>query len=99
MTRTDLGNIDHTVYSIEPTIRVLETVGIREYEFGLIVSAVSSHTDKLYTGRNLVAKVLRDADKKDSFGPWGTLRHINHHFDINFVDVGEIMKYQDKNEK
>lgn len=97
--QTELGNIDHSLDSIEPTILLLQKVGIRGYDFSSIVGAVTVHSDKLYYGKNLVARVLRDSDKKDSLGPWGTLRHIKRHFDLDFVDPENIIKYQTNPEK
>ena len=96
---TALGNIDHSLFSVEPTTLLLQKVGINGYNFSSIVGAVTVHSDKLYYGKNLVAKVLRDCDKKDSLGPFGTLRHVRHHFNVDFVDTYDIMKYQDDYEQ
>jgi len=92
--KTDLGNADHSLDSIELTSDLLKEVGVKGYTFSSVVGAVAVHADKLYHGKNLVAKVLMDSDKRDSLGPWGTLRHINHHWSHDLVDTEEIMQNQ-----
>ena len=92
--KSELGNTDHSLDSIEMTIDVLRTMGVSGYQFNSIVGAVAVHADRLYHGRNLVAKVLRDSDKKDSLGPWGLLRNVNHHFG-DFVLTARILENQD----
>lgn len=93
--QTDLGNIDHSLDSIKPTVDLLKYLGIDDRRFNFIVGAVAVHSDKLYHGKNLIAKVLRDSDKKDALGPWGTLRHVKHHLYTDLVYTNDIMKYQD----
>ena len=91
--RRELGQADHSLDSISPTVDILREVGIEGYSFNSIVGAVTVHSDKLYYGRNLVAKVLRDSDKKDSLGPWGLLRNVNHHFG-DVVETPRILQSQ-----
>jgi len=97
--QTELGKIDHYLDSIEPTVEVLKKLRIKGHDFNSIVEAVSVHSNKLYYGHNKIAKVLRDSDKKDSFGPWGTLRCIKHHFNSDFVKTEEIMENINNPEK
>jgi len=94
----ELGDLDHALYSIEKTVDVLRAVGISGYEFDSIVGAVAVHSDKLYYGKNLIAKVLRDADKKESLGPWGILRMSND-FYHDIVDAEKILKNKNNQKK
>lgn len=93
--KIELGNVDHSLDSIGCAVDVLKEAGVEGYVFNAIVSAVSAHADKIYHGKNLIAKVLRDSDKRDSLGPWGTLRHINHFYSYDFVDTQRILDSQD----
>ena len=93
----ELGSTDHSSNSIKATKELLSELGVTGCDSDTIIEAVAVHSDKRYTGKNLIAKVLRDCDKKDSLGPWGTLRHIKHHFNKDLVRTQDIMKYQDNN--
>jgi|SRR3989338_5147483 len=97
--KTELGNVDHSLDSISPTVDVLREAGVEGYHFNSVIGAVVVHADKFYHGKNLVAKVLRDSDKRDSLGPWGTLRHVNHHYSHDLVDTAKIIESQDNPEE
>ncbi len=96
--KVELGNTDHSLDSIQPTVTILNQVGINGQNFNSIVGAIVLHSDKLYYGKNLVAKVLRDSDKKDAFGPWGNLRHANYCFGRDLVETQKILESQDSPE-
>jgi len=66
-----LGKKDHAAYSIKPTKNILVEIGIKTSEAQIILEAVRVHSDKFYFGNNNIARILRDADKADGFGPWG----------------------------
>ena len=64
------------------------------YEKGAIVAAVANHSFKLYQGKDLVGSVLRDADKADALGPWGTLRCSRHVYKEDLVNTHDMNKLQ-----
>ncbi len=74
---------NHAYFSVLPTILILEELGIRGKEFDDIVGAVALHSRKDYFGNNLVAKILRDADKLSGLGPWAVLRIGKFMFDMD----------------
>ncbi|MFH1591738.1 MAG: HD domain-containing protein [Candidatus Woesearchaeota archaeon] len=82
---------NHSLFSIEPTISVLQELEIPVKDYKDIVEAVTVHSNKFYWGENLVAKVLRDADKKDSLGPWGVLRTVKDNFGMDLVSTDLIL--------
>ncbi len=90
-TGPEIGNTNHSNSSIPLTINLLQKIGASDEEMGIIVEAVAVHSSRLYTGKNQVAKVLRDCDKKDSLGPWGTLRCTRHHFRRDLVPTEDIL--------
>ena len=77
MVGRDLGDKKHAELSIKPTQKILKKVGIKGLEYDLIIEAVKVHADLKYLGDNMVAKIVRDADKKDGLGEWGVLRTAN----------------------
>lgn len=87
-----LGNTYHAVESIPPTIEFLKKAGANDSQISIVVGAVAVHSDRMYFGKNPVAKVLRDADKKDALGPWGTLRCFKHHFKRDIVGTDKIIE-------
>ena len=92
----ELANTRHANYSIPATFEILKKLQATEDQIGIIVGAVSVHADKVYSGKNPVAKVLRDCDKKDALGAWGTLRCFRHHLGYDAVDVEEIRNNMEK---
>ena len=94
----ELGNTDHSLWSIGPTIQLLEDIGVTGYEKGAIVAAVANHSFKNYQGKDIIGSVLRDADKSDALGPWGTLRCSRHHFKKDLAGTEKILKYSDNME-
>ncbi len=91
----NFGCQNHAILSIEPTARVLQQVGIKGNDFNFILEAVVAHSYKDYQGNNPVAKILRDADKKDSLGAWAVLRHSSFDFKQNLISPEQII--QNKN--
>ncbi len=87
----ELGSSEHASDSVSETIKLLMYLRATDYQLSTVVSAVSVHSDKSYGGKNLVAKVLRDCDKKDALGPWGTLRCTKHWFKRDLVDVSGVI--------
>jgi hypothetical protein len=54
------------------------------------VEAVTVHSYFNWSGKNDIAKILRDSDKLSAFGPLGLLRTVG--FNIkNFVNVNDIL--------
>lgn len=80
----NLGGKKHAELGMVPTQEVLREVGISGLEYDLIVEAVKVHADFRYCGDNSVAKIIRDADKKDGLGPWGVLRTSNFVLQYDF---------------
>ncbi len=109
----DLGRIDeeerkrrgekslpHALLSIEPTIKILQKVGISGVNFNEIVEAVVVHSYKDYTGNNMIAKILQDADKIGSgFGPYRILSVIKYSGGVDYVDPKEIVNNKKNLEK
>jgi len=89
----ELGKTLHYLDSIVPSFNYLKELGASEYETAVVVEAVTVHSNKLYYGRNDVARVLRDCDKKDAFGPWGTLRQVADNLGRDFVPTEDILKH------
>lgn len=85
---------DHSLDSIEMSVDVMRAVGISGNCFNSVLGAVAVHSDKFYHGKNLVAMVLRDSDKKEGLGPWGILRNINHRYGKDIVPFSQIMASQ-----
>lgn len=91
----ELGSSEHAADSVSETIKLLTSLKVSDYQLSTVVSAVSVHSDRVYGGKNLIAKVLRDCDKKDALGPWGTLRCAKHWFKRDLVPTEEIITNKD----
>jgi hypothetical protein len=84
--------LPHALLSIEPTVKVLQSVGISGVDFNEIIEAVTIHSYKVYEGNNIVAKVLQDADKISSgFGPYRLLGIIKYFTGKDYVSSNEII--------
>ena len=89
--------LPHALLSIEPTIRVLQEVGISGVDFDEIIEAVAVHSYKVYEGKNNLTRILRDADKMAGLGPRTFLDMINYFGVKDYVDPNEIIKnHKDK---
>jgi hypothetical protein len=92
--------LPHALLSIEPTIKILQQVGISGVKFNEIIEAVAVHSYKDYAGNNTVAKILRDADKMGSgFGPYRLLNIIRYFGGRDYVNPEEIINNKDNPEK
>lgn len=69
----------------------MQRAGISEYEFDVIIDAITRHSDSDYHGSNQLAKILRDADKSEAFGPWGILRTVAFNLGRDFVPTEDII--------
>lgn len=94
----ELGNTDHALWGVVPTIEFLEELGVKGYEKGAIIAAVANHSFKEYQGRDLVGSVLRDADRADALGPIGTLRCSRHHYKEDLVGTSRVLTSMDGGE-
>ncbi len=93
------GCRNHARLSIEPTAKILTGIGIKGDYFNCILEAVAIHSYRNYEGSNFIAKILRDADKKDALGPFGLLRTSEFHLGKTFVDREEILEGRDNPKK
>ena len=91
--------LPHALLSIEPTIKVLQAVGISGIEFDEIVEAVTVHSYRVYEGNNNVAKILQDADKTTGLESRAFLDIINYFGEKDYVNPNEIIKNKDNKEK
>lgn len=92
--------LPHALLSIEPTIRVLQKVGISGVSFDEIVEAIAVHSYRDYNGNNTVARILRDADKISSgFGPYRILTVIKYSGGVDYVAPKEIVDNKENLEK
>ncbi|MDO8528990.1 MAG: HD domain-containing protein [Nanoarchaeota archaeon] len=82
----------HSVLSIEPSVRILQQIGVKGKLFGSIIEAIAVHSYKDYQGKDLAAKVLRDADKSEALGPKGVLRAARYILRRDFVDTDLIFR-------
>jgi len=92
-TRKKRGEIPlpHALLSIEPTMKILQKVGISGVDFDEIVEAVAVHSYRVYEGNNMIAKILQDADKISSgFGPYRVLSAIKYTGGKDCVNPKEI---------
>lgn len=89
----------HSLLSIEPTVKILQQVGITGPDFAKIVEAVAVHSCKIYSGKNEVAKVLQDADKMNGFDSYGILGGIKYFGGEDYLDPKEIIANRRDNEK
>lgn len=67
----ELGNTQHAEDSVSEAEKLLASFDTFDYPINLIADAISVHSDKLYQGESIIAKVLRDSDKRDALGSWG----------------------------
>jgi len=92
--------LPHALLSIEPTMKVLQQVGISGVKFNEIIEAVAVHSYRIYEGDNNIAKVLQDADKIGSgFGPYRILTIIKYYGGKDYVNVEEIVNNKNNPEK
>ena len=92
--------LPHALLSIEPTMKVLQQIGISGVKFNEIIEAVAVHSYRVYEGKNNVARVLQDADKMSSgFGPYRILTIIKYFTGKDYVDSEEIINNKDNQEK
>lgn len=90
--------LPHALFSIEPTIKILQKVGISGIEFAQIIEAVAVHSYKIYDGTNKVAQILQDADKMAGFGPWTIIAAVKFWGGEEYINSKEIIKNgKDKN--
>lgn len=91
--------LPHALLSIEPTVKVLQQVGISGVNFNEIVEAVAVHSYRVYEGKNNVARVLQDADKLNGFGPYGIIGAVKYFGGKDYVSPEEIKANRDNREK
>ena len=91
--------LPHALLSIEPTVQVLQNVGVSGVDFNEIVEAVAIHSYRIYEGKNNVARVLQDADKMNGFGPYGILGGFKYFGGKDYVDTKEIQSNRNNREK
>jgi HD superfamily phosphodiesterase len=91
--------LPHALLSIEPTVKVLQQVGISGVDFNEIVEAVAVHSYRVYEGKNNVAKVLQDADKLNGFGPYGIIGAVKYFGGKDYVPPEEIQANRDNRKK
>ncbi len=108
----DLGRLDkekrkqeenqefpHALLSIEPTVKILQQVGISGPDFAKIIEAIAIHSCKIYSGKNEVAKILQDADKMNGFDGYGILGCVRYFGGVDYIDPKEIIANRKDNEK
>lgn len=81
----------HALLSIEPTVKILQKTGISEIAFDEIVEAVAVHSYKDYFGKNIVAQILRDADKLAGVYS-GTVCAVRDFVGKDYIDSREIIR-------
>lgn len=91
--------LPHALLSIEPTIKVLQEVGISGIDFDEIVEAVAVHSYRVYEGKNNVARILQDADKITGLGPRTFLDIIKYFGGKDYVDPNEVIKNCENKDK
>jgi HD superfamily phosphodiesterase len=92
--------LPHALLSIEPTMKVLQQIGISGVKFNEIIEAVAVHSYRIYEGDNNIAKVLQDADKIGSgFGPYRILTIIKYYGGKDYVNVEEIVNNKNNPKK
>ena len=87
----ELGNTEHAQDSVSKTVELLYELGIKDSRLSTIIDAIVNHSNRSYTGNCLITKVLRDCDKKDALGSWGTLRCTRHWFKKDLIPMDEII--------
>jgi HD superfamily phosphodiesterase len=91
------SSLHHALLSIEPTVGVLQKVGISEVDFDEIVEAVAVHSYRIYEGKNNVARILQDADKMSGLSSWGIVSLTKYFAGKDYIDGEEILKnWKDK---
>ncbi len=89
--------LPHALLSIEPTIQVLQKVGISGIDFDEIVEAVAVHSYKVYDGKNNVARILQDADKMSGMSTWGIVAMCKYFAGKDYMNGEEILRnWRDK---
>lgn len=91
--------LHHAFLSIEPTVKVLQEVGISGVDFNEVVEAVAVHSYRVYEGKNNAARVLQDADKMNGFGPYGILGAVKYFGGRDYVNPAEILANRNNREK
>ncbi|MCX6809366.1 MAG: HD domain-containing protein, partial [Candidatus Berkelbacteria bacterium] len=64
----------HAVFSVKPTNKILDKVGIKGKDREKILEAVKLHNIRKYEGDNEILLVIQDADRADGFGKLAILR-------------------------
>jgi HD superfamily phosphodiesterase len=92
--------LPHALLSIEPTIKILQQVGISGIKFNEIVEAVAVHSYKdLDKTSSMVARILQDADKLNGFGPYGIIGAVKYFGGKDLVDPAEIQDNRDNRKR
>jgi hypothetical protein len=89
--------IPHALLSIEPTVGILQGIGIRGIDFNSIVEAVTVHSYRVYKGENNIARILQDADKMSGLSSWGIVALTKYFAGKDYINGEDILNnWRDK---